>query len=51
MTTETAGKTATARPARAAARPGRRALTGAFTGLSHLALVVWALLVLFVGSG
>jgi len=46
MTTETAGKTATARPARAAARPGRRALTGAFTGLSHLALAVWALLVI-----
>ncbi|MEO3784257.1 carbohydrate ABC transporter permease [Actinocorallia sp. B10E7] len=46
MTTETAGKTAAARPARAAARPGRRAVTGAFTGLSHLALAVWALLVI-----
>lgn len=46
MTTETAGKTTAARPSRASARPGRSAASGVLTGLSHAALVIWALLVI-----
>ncbi|WP_106401797.1 carbohydrate ABC transporter permease [Actinocorallia populi] len=46
MTTETVGKTTAARPSRATARSRRSAASGVFTGLSHLALAVWALLVI-----
>ncbi|GAA0965699.1 carbohydrate ABC transporter permease [Actinocorallia libanotica] len=46
MTTETAGKTTAARPSRASARSGRSAASGVLTGLSHAALVIWALLVI-----
>ena len=46
MTTETIGKTTEARPSRASARSGRSAASGVLTGLSHAALVIWALLVI-----
>jgi N-acetylglucosamine transport system permease protein len=45
-TTETAGKSTAAPRSRAASGAGRRAASGVFTGLSHLALALWALLVI-----